>query len=128
MAVSVALYKPFGIPGIVVGTAASSAAMTFAQIHYLRRELHGRLEGRRTAVDVAKMLVASALLGAVSYGTWKVLDEALGRGLLGQILSVGGGLTLGAVVYALTVHLMRIPEARQIERLLAGRLLGRDKR
>ncbi len=128
VAVSVALYKPFGIPGIVVGTAASSAAMTFAQIHYLRRELHGRLEGRRTAVDVAKMLVASALLGAVSYGTWKVLDEALGRGLLGQILSVGGGLTLGAVVYALTVHLLRIPEARQIERLLAGRLLGRDKR
>ena len=128
VAVSVALYKPFGIPGIVVGTAASSAAMTFAQIHYLRRELHGRLEGRRTAVDVAKMLVASALLGAVSYGTWKVLDEALGRGLLGQILSVGGGLTLGAVVYALTVHLLRIPEARQIERLLAGRLLRRDKR
>jgi putative peptidoglycan lipid II flippase len=128
VAVSVALYKPFGIPGIVVGTAASSAAMTFAQMHYLRRELHGRLEGRRTAADVAKMLVASALLAAVSYGTWKVLDEALGRGLLGQIVSVGGGLTLGAVAYGLTVHLMRIPEARQIERLLAGRLLGRDKR
>jgi putative peptidoglycan lipid II flippase len=128
VAVSVALYKPFGIPGIVVGTGASSAAMTFAQMHYLRRELHGRLEGRRTAVDVAKMLVASALLGAVAYGTWKVLDEALGRGLVGQIVSVGGGLTLGAIVYALTVHLMRIPEARQIERLLAGRLLRRDKR
>jgi len=128
VAVSVALYKPFGIPGIVVGTAASSAAMTFAQMHYLRRELHGRLEGRRTAVDVAKMLVASALLAAVSYGAWKVLDEALGRGLLGQIVSVGGGLTLGAVAYGLIVHLMRIPEARQIERLLAGRLLGRDKR
>jgi putative peptidoglycan lipid II flippase len=128
VAVSVALYKPFGIPGIVVGTAASSAAMTFAQIYYLRRELHGRLEGRRTAVDVAKMLVASALLGAVAYGTWRVLDEALGRGLLGQVLSVGGGLTLGAIAYGLTVHLLRIPEARQIERLLAGRLLGRDKR
>jgi len=126
--VSVALYKPFGIPGIVVGTAASSAAMTFAQMHFLRRELHGRLEGRQTAVDVAKMLVASALLAAVSYGTWKLLDEALGRGLLGQVVSVGGGLTLGAIVYALTVHAMRIPEARQIERLLAGRLRGNDKR
>jgi hypothetical protein len=57
-----------------------------------------------------------------------VLDEALGRGLLGQIVSVGAGLGLGAIVYASTVHLMRIPEARQIERLLAGRLLGRDKR
>jgi putative peptidoglycan lipid II flippase len=128
VAVSVALYKPFGIPGIVVGTAASSAAMTFAQMHHLRRELHGRLEGKRTAIVVAQMVGASALLGAVAYGTWRVLDEALGRGLLGQIVSVGAGLGLGAIVYASTVHLMRIPEARQIERLLAGRLLGRDKR
>jgi putative peptidoglycan lipid II flippase len=128
VAVSVALYKPFGIPGIVVGTAASSAAMTFAQMHYLRRELHGRLEGKRTAIVVAQMVGASALLGAVAYGTWRVLDEALGRGLLGQIVSVGAGLGLGAIVYASTVHLLRIPEARQIERLLAGRLLGRDKR
>jgi putative peptidoglycan lipid II flippase len=74
------------------------------------------------------MLVAAALLAVVSYGVWKVLDEALGRSLLGQIVSVGGGLTLGAVAYGLAVHLLRIPEARQIERLLAGRLLGRDKR
>jgi putative peptidoglycan lipid II flippase len=128
VAVSVALYKPFGIAGIVVGTAASSAAMTFAQIHYLRRELHGRLEGKRTAIVVAQMVGASALLGGVAYGTWKVLDEALGRGLFGQLVSVGAGLGLGAVVYASTVHLLRIPEARQIERLLAGRLLRRDKR
>jgi putative peptidoglycan lipid II flippase len=128
VAVSVALYEPFGIAGIVVGTAASSAAMTFAQIHYLRRELHGRLEGRRTAIVVAQMTLAAALLAGVSYGTWRVLDEALGRGLFGQIVSVGAGLGLGAIVYALTVHLMRIPEARQIERLLAGRLLGRDRR
>jgi putative peptidoglycan lipid II flippase len=126
--VSVALYKPFGIAGIVVGTAASSAAMTFAQMHYLRRELHGRLEGRRTAIVVAQMTAAAALLAAVSYTTWRVLDAALGRELFAQILSVGTALTLGAIVYALSVHLMRIPEARQIERLLAGRLLHRDKR
>jgi putative peptidoglycan lipid II flippase len=128
VAVSVALYKPFGIPGIVVGTAASSAAMTFAQLHYLRRELHGRLEGRRTAIVVAQLVGASALLAAVSYGIWKLLDETLGRGLFGQIVSVGAGLGLGAIVYASTVHLLRNPEARQIERLLAGRLLRRGKR
>jgi putative peptidoglycan lipid II flippase len=128
VAVSVALYKPFGIPGIVAGTAASSAAMTFAQMHYLRRELHGRLEGRRTAIVVVQIFGASALLAVVSYGTWKLLDEALGHGLLGQIVSVGAGLGLGAVVYASIVHLLRIPEARQIERFLAGRLLRRDER
>jgi putative peptidoglycan lipid II flippase len=128
VAVSVALYKPFGIAGIVVGTAASSAAMTAAQMHFLRRELHGRLEGRRTALVVAQMTWAAALLAGATYGVWRLLDEALGRGLFGQIVSVGGGLLAGTVVYASTVHLLRIPEARQIEHLLAGRLVKRAKR
>jgi putative peptidoglycan lipid II flippase len=128
VAVSVALYKPFGIAGIVVGTAASSAAMTVAQMHFLRRQLHGRLEARRTAIVVAQMLAASALLAGATYGTWDVLDRALGRDLFGQIVSVGAGLAVGAVVYASIVHVLRIPEARQIERLLAGRLFGRAKR
>jgi putative peptidoglycan lipid II flippase len=126
--VSVALYKPFGIPGIVVGTAASSAAMTLAQVHFLRRELHGRLEGRETMVAVAQMTAAAALLAAVSYGVWYVLDAALGRGIVAQVISVGGGLTLGGLAYGATVHLLGIPEARQIERLLAGRLFKRAKR
>jgi putative peptidoglycan lipid II flippase len=128
VAVSVALYKPFGIAGIVVGTAASSAAMTAAQMHFLRRELHGRLEGRRTAIVVAQITAASALLAGVSYGVWRLLDEALGRDIPAQIISVGGGLLAGTIVYASAVHLMRIPEARQIERLLAGRLFKRAKR
>ena len=128
VAVSVALYKPFGIAGIVVGTAASSAAMTVAQMHFLRRQLHGRLEGRRTALVVTQMIGASALLAVVTYGVWKGLDQALGRGVIGQIVSVGCGLIAGAVVYGVTVHLLRIPEARQIERLLAGRLFKRAKR
>jgi putative peptidoglycan lipid II flippase len=125
LVVSVALYKPFGIAGIVVGTAASSAAMTLAQMHFLRRELHGRLEARRTVITAAQITAASALLGVVSYGAWYALDEALGRSLIAQVLSVGLGLTAGALVYAAAVHLMRIPEARQIERLVAGRLRKR---
>jgi putative peptidoglycan lipid II flippase len=128
VAVSVALYKPFGIAGIVVGTAASSAAMTLAQMHFLRRELHGRLEVKRTAAVVVQLLIASALLAVATYATWRVLDGALGRGLFGQIASVGVALTVGVLVYASIVHLLKIPEARQIERLLVGRLRKRGER
>ena len=126
--VSVALYGPFGIPGIVIGTAVSSAAMTFAQLRFLRRELHGRLEGRRTIAAVARIMLAAFVLGVVAYAAWYVLDLALGRGLGGQVLSVGGGLALGTLAYAAAVHVLAIPEARQIERLVAGRLRQRAKR
>jgi putative peptidoglycan lipid II flippase len=120
--VSVALYKPLGIPGIVIGTGVSSAVMTLAQAHFLRRELHGRLDARRTLIVTAQITLASALLAGACYGTWWGLDRALGVGLVAQVIAVGAGLAVGVAVYAATVLTLRIPEARQIERLIVGRL------
>jgi putative peptidoglycan lipid II flippase len=128
VAVSVALYGPFGIAGIVIGTAVSSAVMTLAQMHFLRRELHGRLEVRRTLIVTMQVTAAAALLAGAAYGVWYGLDRALGHGLLAQVLSVGVALAVGAVVYAVTVLALRIPEARQIQRLLVGRLGFRAER
>ncbi len=128
VAVSVALYKPFGIAGIVIGTGVSSAVMTLAQMYFLRRELHGRLDVRRTLVVVIQVTLASALLAGAAYGTWYLFDQALGVGLLAQLLSVGVALFAGLVVYAIAVHLLRIPEARQIENFVLGRLGLRGER
>src|SRR3954447_8398656 len=86
--VSVALYKPFGIAGVVLGTAVSNAVMTFQQAFFLRRELHG-FEVVRTLRAVVTMVLAAVVLGGVAYGCWRVLDAALGRSLPAQIVSVG---------------------------------------
>jgi putative peptidoglycan lipid II flippase len=126
--VSVALYRPFGIPGIVIGTAVSSAVMTLAQMHFLRRELHGRLDVRRTLAVTVQITAAAALLAGAAYVVWYGLDRALGEGVPAQILSVGIALSVGAAVYIFTVLALRIPEARQIQRLLAGRLGFRAER
>jgi putative peptidoglycan lipid II flippase len=128
VAVSVALYSPFGIAGIVIGTGVSSAVMTLAQMHFLRRELHGRLEVRRTLVVTTQITAAAALLAGAAYVVWYGLDRALGEGLPAQVLSVGIALSVGAVVYAFTVLALRIPEARQIQRLVVGRLGPRGGR
>jgi len=121
VAVSVALYKPLGIPGLVLGTVAGNVAMTLGQTWRLRDLLHGSLEGRRTLTAVLQMCAASALLGLVSYGVWWGLDQALGRALLAQIVSVGAALAAGVAVYVGAVLAMGIPEARQIRALVAGR-------
>jgi putative peptidoglycan lipid II flippase len=127
VAVSVALYGPFGVPGIVVGTAVSSCAMTLAQMHFLRRELHGRLDGRRTATVTAQITLAAALLAGVAYVTWYSLDKALGVGLFAELISVITALAAGTLAYTVAVlAVLRIPEAQQIERLVVGRLRGRS--
>ncbi len=119
-ALAAALYGPFGIAGIVLGTVAGTVTMCLAQGWVLRGELGG-VEGRRTLGAAARMLAAGALLGAVAYGVWNGLDSALGRSLIAQILSVGTALVAGFGVYAGAVWAMRLPEALQIKRLLMSR-------
>jgi putative peptidoglycan lipid II flippase len=119
-ALAAALYGPFGIAGIVLGTVVGTVTMCVAQGLLLRRDLGG-VEGRRTLGAAARMLVAGALLGAVAYGVWDGLDSALGRSLIAQILSVGTALVAGFGVYAGAVWAMRLPEALQIKRLLMSR-------
>ena len=120
--VSVALAGPFGIAGIVIGTAVSTFAMTVLQAWLLRRELHGRLEASQTLRAVAGMLVAAAALSAVAYAVWWSLDDLLGRSLPAQIVSVGLGLTTGIAMYSGVVLALRVPEAERIARMVRERL------
>jgi putative peptidoglycan lipid II flippase len=120
-AVSLALYAPLGIAGIVIGTAVSNAVMTLQQIFYLRRDLRG-FEVVRTVRALATMVVAAAASGAAAFGVHLLLDEALGRSPAGQSVSVGGGLAVGFLVYSGLVLLARVPEADYLARLVRARL------
>ena len=115
-----AFYGPFGIGGIVAATVIATAASVVAQSIILRRAL-GRLELGRLAWTTVRVLLASVALAAASYGLWSVLDDALGRGLAAQIVSLGTALAVGAGVYAAAITLLRIPEAQQIWSLLRRR-------
>ena len=118
--ISAALYGPFEIAGIVIGTVVGTVVMCVAQGWILRRELAG-IEGRELASGVLRMVVSAALLAAVSYLVWKGLDELLGRSLVAQAVSVLGGIAAGAAVYGAAVWMLRVPEARHIPRLLVSR-------
>jgi putative peptidoglycan lipid II flippase len=122
--VSVALYKPFGIAGLIIGTVAANAVMTYLQAHRLRIGFNGSLEGAQTTMITARILVASVLLGGVSWVVWRLIDDLLGASLIGQILSVGAAGLAGTFVYVRAVLAMRVPEAHQVHQLIA-RQFGR---
>jgi putative peptidoglycan lipid II flippase len=119
--VSLALYKPLGIAGLVIGTAVASLGMSLSQAWYLRGRL-GSLEGRQSVIVAGAITAAAGLLGVVAYVVWFALDAALGRSLVAQLLSVGTAIAAGSAAYALAVTHLEIPEAAQIRRLLAQRL------
>jgi putative peptidoglycan lipid II flippase len=114
---ALALYSPYGVGGIVAATVIATAVSVLAQTIVLRRQL-GRLELGRLTWTSLRVVIAAAALAAASYGIWYALDQALGRGLGGQIVSLSAGLVAGVLVYAAVVTGLRIPEAQQIGRLL----------
>jgi putative peptidoglycan lipid II flippase len=118
--VSAALYGPFGIGGIVIGTVVGTIVMCVAQGWVLRRDLSGIQGARMLSVGV-RVVLAAALLAGVSYAAWYGLDEALGRALVAQLVSVGAAIAAGGAVYAAAVWVLRVPEARQIRALLPNR-------
>jgi hypothetical protein len=68
-----------------------------------------------------RMSAAAALLGAVSYGVWWLADDALGRALWAQAVSVTAGVLAGTATYAGAVWALGVPEAKQIVDLFADR-------
>lgn len=109
-----------GVGGIVASTAIATAASVALQVVILRRILGG-LELGRLLDTAIRITIAAAALAAVSLGVWDLLDGAFGRGLVGQIASLGTALGLGGLVYVGAAKLLRIAELDQIMRLLPGR-------
>jgi putative peptidoglycan lipid II flippase len=125
--VSLALYKPFGISGIVIGTVVGTLAMASAQAWLVRRDING-LEGARMLGATLRMLAAAALMAGVAYASWWALDDLVGRALWAQVVSVGGAVTLATIAYGAAVWILGVPEAQQIWDLVGGRLPGRRRR
>ena len=83
--------------------------------------LRGRIGGlslRPTIRTFVLVTVASAVLAGVSYGVWWALDQALGRVVWAQIVSLGAALAAGGVAYLISCRLLGV---RELEALLSLR-------
>jgi putative peptidoglycan lipid II flippase len=114
------LYSPFGVAGIVAGTGIGTTAAVVVQALILRHKFGG-LEFGRLFSTASRITVASAALAGVGWIVWDLLDAALGRDLLAQIVSLGLGLAAGGAVYVAVAKLLRVAELEQITRLVRRR-------
>jgi len=119
-AAAAALYKPFGVGGIVAGTGIGTSAAVFAQAFILRRKFGGLELGRLLSTTI-RISIAAAGLAGVGWLVWDALDTLLGQSLPAQIVSLGSGLIAGSVVYLAVAWTLRIAELEQILRLLRRR-------
>ena len=120
LVLNTALYAVFyrvGAWGIPLAISLANIAGTAALLVLLRRRV-GLAEFARTAEAVARIVAASAVLGAVALGVWYGIDAVVGRGFLGQLLSVGGAALAGGAAY---LGACRVLGVREMQALLSLR-------
>ncbi len=83
----------------------------------LRRRV-GRIDLSETTRSFLLVCLASAALARVAFGVWWVLDEALGRSFVAQLVSLGAALTAGSGVYLVACRALGV---REIATLLSLR-------
>jgi putative peptidoglycan lipid II flippase len=114
-------FAPVGVWGIPLATSLVNIAGTAALIVLLRRRL-GDIDGARVVSSFVRITVVAAVAAGVAYGVWRVLDEALGRGVAGQIGSLVPALAASSVVYVVLCRAFGVPEVRAL--LSLGRFRG----
>jgi putative peptidoglycan lipid II flippase len=114
-----AFYR-LGIWGIPFSTSLVNIAGTWALIILFRRRMRG-FELADPARTFLLVTVASAVLAAVAWWVWYLLDSGLGRSLPAQIVSVGLGLVLGYAAFFGACRLLGVRELETMWRLRRAR-------
>ena len=112
-----ALYKPLGTEGIALGTSIASFAGFVALGFLLSRELGG-LDIAWLVDGFVRTVVAAVWLGALAWASWRVLDDALGRSLPAQLVSVGVALGAAVLAYLSAGRGLDLPELRAMGRVV----------
>ena len=115
-------FSPFGIWGIPLATSLVNVAGTAALVILLRRRL-GRLDFTEVAGSFARVVLCSAIAGAVAFAVWKPLDSAVGRSFGGQLVSLLPALAAATIAYLASARALRV---REMQALLS--LRGRLRR
>jgi putative peptidoglycan lipid II flippase len=107
-ALAAALYH-LGTWGIPLATSLANIFGAAALLIVFRNRL-GRIEFGDTARAFLRVTLASLVLAAVAYPLWYVLDQALGRSILAQIVSLGSAFVAGFGVYLISCRLLGVRE------------------
>jgi putative peptidoglycan lipid II flippase len=102
--------------GLALATSGTTTlSLVILWILFRRRSGLGRLDGRRTMTTLGKTMVASAVMGALAFGTFHGLDSALGHERVGtRLLQVGLAIAVALVTYFGGCKLLRVRELDQI--------------
>ena len=114
------LSPSMGLRGLALASAVSLAAPALVLL-FAAQKRYPHMLTRGAALDFAKMLVCSALMGAAVFCTFRFLSYRLPDSLISRAVSVFAPTLLGVAVYFVLALLCRISTVSRLKELLRGR-------
>jgi putative peptidoglycan lipid II flippase len=122
IALNIALVRTLGYRGLALGTSITAIINASVQLFLLRREIHG-IEGARIAASFMKVIVASAVMAAVTWIVHEVMISILpGESLVLQIVRLLVTISLSLAALGGMAQVLRIREFGEARDLILGRL------
>jgi putative peptidoglycan lipid II flippase len=110
--------------GLALSTSAV-ALLNFALLYLIMRRRIKGIEGRKTAMVVGKIILASLAMGVVCYGVSNGISKFAGESFAARAANVLASVGTGALVFYLCASLLGIEELRAATNAFARRFLKR---
>ncbi|PYT02263.1 MAG: murein biosynthesis integral membrane protein MurJ, partial [Acidobacteria bacterium] len=104
------------------------ALMNFALLYAIMRRRVDGIEGRRTGITVAKILAASAVMGAVCWGLNNAIGRFTGVVFPARAANVFVSVTAGAGIFYLVASALRVQELKAATDIFVKRFARRPSR
>jgi putative peptidoglycan lipid II flippase len=119
------LVSRLGHRGLALSTSCV-AGLNFIVLFVLMRRRLRRLEGRRIAVSLLKVIAASAVMSVACWWTYQMLLKALGQtGLWSQVINAFLPIGVGVVVFLISCQLLKVSELELAIQVLTRRFKKR---
>ena len=119
---NVSLVNMMGYRGLALGTSITAIINAGTQLFLLRRFTHG-IEGARIAASLARVAVASIVMGIITIAAANTMTRIVpGTTLVTQIIQLGVTIGVALLSLALAAQLLRIKEYGEARDLVLGKL------
>jgi putative peptidoglycan lipid II flippase len=119
---SVTLVKLMGYRGLALGTSITALVNASVQLFLLRREIQG-LNGSQIASSFLRVVIASGVMGVVTWGVHQVLLGFVpGVSLTIQIIRLGATIAVALLTLVAMAQMLRIQEYGEARDLVLGKL------
>jgi len=110
--------------GLALSTSAV-ALLNFTLLYLIMGRRIKGIEGRKTAMVVGKIILASLLMGAACYGVSSGISKLAGESFAARIANVTASVGTGAIIFYVCASLLGIEELRAATAAFARRFLKR---